>query len=105
MKDFHNSMNLLDFRALVIMSANWNFVSQCCNSIALLLNWSHNKWNLVSMCLLLPCDTKFFAKSIADLLSTNNFIAWSVPIVNSLRSVLSQRAWQAVKQVEMYSAS
>ena len=54
----------------VKITATCSMVWQYFSSTIFYFTWSLRKWNRVSICLLLPCCTRFFASFIVDLLST-----------------------------------
>ena len=73
---------------------------------------SLRKWNLVSICLLLPWETRFLDKLIADCLSTSNLIALSTLKLTSFSNELVHLetwtyyiVWQLANKDAIYSAS
>jgi len=87
------------------MSTSWDFDLQWLILRQPLLTCSLIKWHLVSMCLLWPWDAGYLARSIADLLSTSNFIFCNNSTFNPFIYESRQAAWQATSQAEMYSTS
>ena len=102
---FLSIKNLSVFNPLVKISTTWTSVGQWCKPILPLHTWSLRKWNLVSICLLLPWLTGFLAKSMTDLLSICNSIFSKLPHFNSASKDNSQRPWHGALQEATYSAS
>lgn len=100
-----NLSNLTFFTGLVSMSASWHFVLQCSSSRFPLLTWSLRKWYLLFMCLLQPWHTGWFARSIADLLSTNIFIFLGSINLSSSSNISIHATWHDAYDVVTYSAS
>lgn len=63
------------------------------------------KWYLVSICLLLPCVTKFFERLMPDLLSIINLTGLLTLNFNSCSKFISQIVWQANNSPNLYYAS
>src|SRR3954468_11097794 len=57
------------------------------------------------MCLLLPCAIGFFARLIAETLSTRRVIASPSLLLSSFNRFISHMAWQAHNDAAIYSAS
>ena len=80
-------------------------LATCTNSTLPFFTWSRIKWKRTSMCLLVSWFTRFFANSIADLLSTWIMVAPSCFSSILLNKFLSHIAWHTHQDAATYSAS
>lgn len=63
------------------------------------------KWYMIYMCLFLLWKIGFFASVIVELFSQNTSEPFSWGFLSSFKIHLNQRAWQTVKDKEIYLAS
>lgn len=94
------TLNICRFIVSFIFSKAFISASAYCSSIgtnsSTIFSFSicsQIKWNLVSIYLLCPWNTRFFIKVMTDLLSTNNFIAFNSCFVSFLNKLLSHNTW------------
>ena len=97
-------VNMSIFNAFVKPFASCASIEQYTTSIMPFVTCSLMKWNLVSLCLLLPCVIGFMARFIADLLLIFSFSGFFTSQLSSFITLSSQIAWSAANVLAMYSA-